>query len=156
MSGILAAFCGAECVSTSTTSTTRTITSHGHDGSFSIAVARDQASAITVVCGGDELFANQSHSECCGPTDTSMAETRLPAPSPVRRGESEALAPISEIPSEGGEDEEKREEEEGEGVWLRLYLKASEQAADGASRQRLTRLAAALSESSSSSAWFTR
>ncbi len=50
---------------------------------------------------------------------------------------------------------EEEVEEEG-GLWLRVYLKASEQAADGVSRQRLARLAAALHASSSSSAWYTR
>jgi hypothetical protein len=119
---------------------------------------RDPAADITVVCGGVELFAGQTHPDFCGPADPSRAAAGpgQPTQTAVGLGESGAGASGSDVGGGGGEGDEKREEEEGEGVWQRLYLKASEQATDGASRQRLARLAVALSESSSSSAWFTR
>ncbi len=103
-----------------------------------------------------ELFASRTHSESGVSADSPTAKPMPLAPTPAGLEDSDARTSESDNPGEGGESVEMEEEEEGEGVWLRLYLKASDQAADGASRQRLARLAAALNESSASSAWFTR
>jgi hypothetical protein len=147
LSGFIAAACGKD-----RTAAAAATVSNSDNAPRSTADLRDPAADITVVCGGVELFASKTHSEFCDPADPPTAEPDQAALTAIGLGGSEAGA----LGSGGAESDEKREEEEGEGVWQRLYLKANEQATDGTSRQRLARLAVALSESSSSSAWFTR